>query len=85
MVAKDVLFLQNSAPAHKSHFAINNFCDLGLKPVDHPPYSAGLAPSDHYLYLLDCKLLNQLEKSALADRRTLFDKTQLSVSQNCNI
>lgn len=48
--SKEVLFLQDNAPAHKSRIAMNTIHDLGFKTLDHPPYSPDLAPSDYYLF-----------------------------------
>lgn len=50
MLAKGVLFLQDNAPVHKSHIAMNSIRDLGFELLDHPPYSPDLAPSDYYLF-----------------------------------
>ena len=47
--AKKILFLQDSAPAHKS-ITTMDINDLRLQLLSHPPYSPDLAPSDYYLF-----------------------------------
>lgn len=47
---KNILFLHDNAPAHKSHKAMNKLEQLGYEIVQHPPYSPDLAPSDYYLF-----------------------------------
>lgn len=49
-LSKGVLFLQDNAPAHKSHVVMQKIRDLGLELLEHPPYSPDLAPSDYYLF-----------------------------------
>ena len=49
-LTKGVLFHQDNAPAHKSVVAMAAVRDCGFELVDHPPYSANLAPSEHFLF-----------------------------------
>ena len=44
---KVVLFLHDNTPAHQ---ALATQQKLGLKCLDHPPYSSDLVPSDYYLF-----------------------------------
>lgn len=44
------LLLQDNAPAHTSHVAMQAVRDCGFKLVPHPPYSPDLAPCDFYLF-----------------------------------
>jgi len=43
---KGVLFLHNKAPAHRALATQKKLAYLGFQFLDHPPYSADLAPSD---------------------------------------
>ena len=47
-LAKEVLFHQDNAPAHKSVVAMAVVRDCGFTRVDHPPYLPDLAPSDYF-------------------------------------
>lgn len=42
--------MQDNAPAHKSHVAMQKIRDLGFELLEHPPYSPDLAPSDYHLF-----------------------------------
>ena len=48
-LSKGVLFLQDNAPAHKSHVAMQKIRDLGFELLEHPPYSPDLVPSNYHL------------------------------------
>lgn len=50
LVSRGVLFLQDNAPAHKSHVAMSALRDCGFEVLSHPPYSPDLAPSDYFLF-----------------------------------
>ena len=47
---KGVLILQDNAPSHNSHVALEAIRDCKFKLVDHPPYSPDLASSDYHLF-----------------------------------
>ena len=49
-VTKVVLFLHDSAPAHRVLATQKKLAYLGFQCLDHPPYSPGLAPSDYHLF-----------------------------------
>jgi len=49
-VTKVVLFLHDNAPAHQALVTQKKLAYLGFQCLDHPPYSAGLAPSDYSLF-----------------------------------
>jgi len=48
-VTKVVLFLHDSAPAHRAHVTQKKLACLGFHCLDHPPHSPDLAPSDYHL------------------------------------
>jgi len=48
-VNKVVLFLHDSAPAHRA-LATQKLAYLGFQCLDHPPYYPDLAPSDYHLF-----------------------------------
>lgn len=60
MVANSILFLQEGAPAQKSHIAAHKIRDLVFKLIDYPSHSPDLAPSDSTIFqtkrLFECKL-----------------------------
>jgi histone-lysine N-methyltransferase SETMAR len=45
---KNIIFLQDNAPAHKRVLAMRKLRDLHYELLEHPPYSPDLAPSDFY-------------------------------------
>jgi len=45
-----VLLLQDNAPSHRSHVAMDAAKDCGFKILPHPAYSPDLAPSDYFLF-----------------------------------
>jgi len=47
---KEVLFLQDNAPAHRTLATQKKMAYLGFQCLDHPPYSPDLAPSDYHLF-----------------------------------
>ena len=47
---KGVLFLYDSAPAHRALATQKKLAYLGFQCLDHPPYSPDLAPSDYHLF-----------------------------------
>ena len=47
---KGVLFLHDSAPAHRALATQKNLAYLGFQYLDHPPFSPDLAPSDYHLF-----------------------------------
>jgi len=47
---KRVLFLHDSAPAHRALTTQKKLVYLGFQCLDHPPYSPDLAPSDYNLF-----------------------------------
>jgi histone-lysine N-methyltransferase SETMAR len=49
-LTRGVLFLQDNAPAHKSHVTMQKLGEIGFELLPHPPYSPDLAPSDYYLF-----------------------------------
>jgi len=49
-VTKVVLFLHDSAPAHRALVTHKKLAYLGFQCLDHPPYSPGLALSDYHLF-----------------------------------
>jgi len=49
-VAKAVLFLHDSAPAHRALATQKKLANLGFQYLDHPPYSLDLTPSDYHLF-----------------------------------
>jgi len=51
MVTKVVLFLHDSAPAHRGLATQKKLAYLGFQCLDHPPYSPDLTPSDYDLFL----------------------------------
>ena len=61
-LTKGIQFHQDNAPAHKSVVAMAAVCDCGFEPVDHPPYSPDLAPSDYFLF-------PNMEKTHLAGKQ----------------
>ena len=48
-VTKGVLFLHESAPAHRAFVTRKILAYLGFQCLDHPPCSPDLAPSDYHL------------------------------------
>ena len=46
---KGVLFLHDSAPAHRALATQKKLAYLGFQCLDHPPYSPDPAPSDYHL------------------------------------
>jgi len=49
-LTKVVLFLHDSAPAHRALATQEELAYLGFQCLDHPPYSPDLAPSDYHLF-----------------------------------
>jgi len=49
-VTKGVLFLHDSAPAHRPLAKQQKLAYLGFQCLDHPPYTPDLAPSDYHLF-----------------------------------
>jgi len=49
-VTKEVLFLQDNAPAHWALATQKKMAYLGFQCLDHPPHSPDLAPSDYHLF-----------------------------------
>jgi len=49
-IIKMVLFLQDSALAHRGLATQKKLAYLGFQCLDHPPYSSDLAPSDYHLF-----------------------------------
>jgi len=49
-VTKVVLFLHDSAPAHRALATQKKLAYLGFQCLDHPPYSPDLVPSDYHLF-----------------------------------
>jgi len=47
---KEVLFLHDNAPAHRSLATQKKLACLGFQGLDHPPYSPDLALSDYHLF-----------------------------------
>jgi len=47
---KGVLFLYDNAPAYRALATQKKLAYLGFHCLDHPPYSADLAPSDYHLF-----------------------------------
>jgi len=47
---KGVLFLHDSAPAHRTLATQKKLAYLGFQCLDYPPYSPDLAPSDYHLF-----------------------------------
>jgi len=47
---KGVLFLHDSAPAHRALATQKKLAYLDFQCLDHPPYSPDLAPSDYHLF-----------------------------------
>jgi len=45
-----VLFLHDSAPAHRALVTQNKLASLSFHYLDHPPYSPDLTPSDYHLF-----------------------------------
>jgi len=46
---KGVLFLHDSAPAHRALATQKKLAYPGFQCLDHPPYSPDLVPSDYHL------------------------------------
>jgi histone-lysine N-methyltransferase SETMAR len=42
--------LQDNARVHTSRRSMKKIREIGLKPMEHPPYSPDLSPSDYYLF-----------------------------------
>ena len=49
-ITKEVLFLHDSAPAHRALATQKKLAYLGFQCLDHPPYSPDLASSDYHLF-----------------------------------
>jgi histone-lysine N-methyltransferase SETMAR len=49
-VTKGVLFLHDNALAHRALATQKKLTYLGFQPLDHPPYSPDLVPSDCHLF-----------------------------------
>jgi len=49
-VTKGVLFLHDSAPAHRALATQKKLAYLGFQCLDYPPYSPDLASSDYHLF-----------------------------------
>ena len=49
-LTREVLFHQDSEPAHMSTVAMAAIQKCGFQLVEDPPYSPDLAPSDYYLF-----------------------------------
>ena len=49
-VTKGVLFMHDSAPAHRALATPQKMAYLGFLCLDHPTYSPDLAPSDYHLF-----------------------------------
>jgi len=49
-ITKGVLFLHDTAPAHRALATQKKLPYLGFQYFDHPPYSMDLAPSDYHLF-----------------------------------
>jgi len=47
---KVVLFLHDSAPAHRAPVTQKKLACLGFQCFDHPPYSLDVAPLDYHLF-----------------------------------
>jgi uncharacterized Zn-finger protein len=71
-VTKGVLFLHNSAPAHRALATQKKLACLGFQCLDHPPYYLDLAPSDYHL----CPGLKEQLKVAIfrPTRRSLLPR-----------
>ena len=74
MIGKDVLLLQDNAPAHNFVVAQQTACVCGLKILPHPAYSPDLAPSDFFLF--------PALKSDLRGRRFLTDDDVISATES---
>ena len=49
-LTRDVLLLQDNAPAHTSQVAMTAATECGFEVFPHPSYSLDMAPSDFYLF-----------------------------------
>ena len=49
-LTKVVLFLHDSAPAHRALATQKKLAYLGFQYLDHPPYFPDLAPSNYHLF-----------------------------------
>jgi len=49
-LAKAVLFLHVSAPAHRALATQKKLAYLGFQCLGHPPYSPNLTPSEYHLF-----------------------------------
>jgi len=49
-LTKEVLFLHDNAPAHRTLAIQKKLAYLGFHCLDHPPYSPDLAPSDYHQF-----------------------------------
>jgi len=49
-VTKVVLFLHDTAPAHRALATQNKLAYLGFQFLDHPPYFPDLTPSKYHLF-----------------------------------
>ena len=49
-LTRDVLLLQDNAPAHTSQDAMTAATEYGFEILHHPPYSPAMAPTDFYLF-----------------------------------
>jgi len=71
-VIKGVLFLHDSASAHR---ALATQEKLGFQCLDYPPYSPDLAPSDYHLF--------RALKRQLKDRHLSSDAEVISAAEIC--
>ena len=49
-IRRGVLLLHDNAPAHKSRLSMAAIHGCRFQLVDHPPFSADLAPRDYFLF-----------------------------------
>jgi len=49
-ITKEVLFLQENVPAHRTPATEEKLAYLGFQFLDHPPYSPDLAPPDYHVF-----------------------------------
>jgi len=71
-VSKEVLFLHDNAPAHKTLATQKKLAYLGFQYLDHPPYSPDLVPSNYHLF---SGLQKQLKGSHFSsDRKPLLPR-----------
>ena len=70
-ITKEVLFLHDSAPAHRALATQKKLAYLGFQCLDHPPYSPDLASSDYHLFP---GLKQQLKGHHFSTRRSLLPR-----------